>query len=66
MLEPKARVKENKNTQTSMSINNTDRMYLNTVNKISELKTKIDVHRKQIEKYKRLAGGVEREASALE
>jgi uncharacterized protein YwbE len=31
---------------------------LNTIDKISELRTKIDVHRKQIEKYKKLVKGV--------
>ena len=44
-----------------MSINNTDRLYLNTVNKISEHKVKIDVHRKQIDKYKKLCQGLEEE-----
>jgi hypothetical protein len=58
LIEPKIRVKENKNIQVNMSINNADRLYLNTLNKIAELKVKIDVHRKQIDKYKKLSEGV--------
>lgn len=42
-----------------MSINNTDRIYLSTINRISEYKVKIDVHRKQIEKYKKLSKALE-------
>ena len=44
-----------------MSINNTDRLYLNTLNKISEYKVRIDVHRRQIEKYKKLSKGLQDE-----
>jgi len=48
-----------------MSINNTNRLYLSTINKIAELKTKIDVHRKQIEKYKRLTTEIDAELHSL-
>ncbi len=43
-----------KTWQTNNTIDNVDRKYLSTLDNIQQIKTAIDIHRKQICKYKDL------------
>lgn len=64
LKEPENKTSLNKAAQANLVANNTDRSYQHVVNSIEQLKLGIDVHRRQIEKYKRITSKLEVDTAA--